>query len=33
MGYRKTEDIIRLTEHTGEVREGDILLIVKAVGE
>ncbi len=27
------EDIIRLTEHTGEVREGDILLIVKAIGE
>lgn len=27
------EEIIRLSEHNGEVREGDLLLIVKAVGE
>lgn len=27
------EDVIRLTEHNGEIREGDVLLIVKAVGE
>lgn len=27
------EDIIRLTEHNGEVKEGDVLLVVKAVGE
>lgn len=27
------EEIIRLSEHGGEVREGDLLLIVKAVGE
>ena len=26
------EEVIRLTEHNGEVREGDVLLIVKAVG-
>ncbi len=27
------EEVIRLTEHNGEVREGDVLLIVKAAGE
>lgn len=27
------EEIIRLSEHTGELREGDLLLVVKAVGE
>lgn len=26
------EEVIRLTEHNGEVREGEVLLIVKAVG-
>ena len=27
------EEVIRLTEHNGEVREGDVLLLVKAAGE
>ena len=31
--YTAPEDVIRLTEHNGELREGDILLIMKAVGE
>lgn len=31
--YTPEEEIIRLSEHTGEVREGDLLLVVKAVGE
>lgn len=31
--YTAPEDVIRLTEHNGELREGDILLIVKAAGE
>lgn len=31
--YTAPEEIIRLTEHGGEVREGDLLLVVKAVGE
>ena len=30
--YTAPDEVIRLTEHNGEVREGDILLIVKAVG-
>jgi len=31
--FTPEEEIIRLSEHNGEVREGDLLLIVKAVGE
>lgn len=31
--YTAPEEIVRLTEHNGEVREGDLLLVVKAVGE
>lgn len=31
--YTAPEDVIRLTEHNGDLREGDVLLIVKAVGE
>ncbi len=31
--YTAPDDVIRLTEHNGEMREGDVLLIVKAVGE
>ena len=31
--YTAPEDVIRLTEHSGELREGDVLLIVKAVEE
>ena len=27
------EEIMLLTEHNGEVREGDVLLLVKTVGE
>ncbi|MCH5273520.1 MAG: DUF3794 domain-containing protein [Lachnospiraceae bacterium] len=30
--YATQEEIIKLTEHSGEVREGDLLLVVKAVG-
>ena len=29
--YTAPEEVLRLTEHNGEVREGDVLLIVKAV--
>lgn len=31
--YTSADEIIRLSEHNGEVREGDLLLLVKAVGE
>jgi nucleoid-associated protein YgaU len=31
--YTAPEDVMCLTEHGGELREGDVLLIVKAVGE
>ena len=30
--YTSPEEVIRLSEHTGEVKEGDLLLVVKAVG-
>lgn len=31
--YTAPEDVIRVTEHNGDLREGDVLLIVKAAGE
>lgn len=31
--YTAPEDVIRVTEHNGELREGDVLLIVKEIGE
>jgi len=31
--YTAPDDMIRLTEHNGELREGDVLLFVKASGE
>lgn len=31
--YTAPDEVIRLSEHAGEVREGDVLLIVKAAGE